>query len=475
MATGNGYTPTHYVAPFGGVSGATSDIQDQGATAWTNAANSGTPCTLGTALARATAGNIVQLAPGQYDRDPTGLGATTGCFTPSNAGTSGNLITFAAQYPAVLNEAEPELFSQLRRVPERTLSSNCPVWGGRSYTKIDGLYFDYDDGALPWARGVVYFGNVITGMEAHRLLFDRSNQGDDDDGDNYNCIHHHTTTDAVMRNCHFRNGFDATGSHNESCITTYDATNFLIEHNWFENVTTAIYVKGSGSGEPNSGIIRYNLIEDCLLAVQLTCTLATGSNEVHFTQNIVSTVPAGQHTLAFENSAPTECRNFKVYNNTFIGGGDEVQGVVYVEGTIDGEGCEFYNNIVATMVDSTSRAVWSDFDLSAFARWDYNRYYENGNTIQYHHPGGTVSGLAAWQSGSGRDAHSSEGTPGFVNAATGDYHLAGGSACLTAGDTGGPIGAYITGDEVIGLSEAGEAPAPDPDVRGAMPFVAVVL
>lgn len=63
--------------------------------------------------------------------------------------------------------------------------------------------------------------------------------------------------------------------------------------------------------------------------------------------------------------------------------------------------------------------------------------------------------------------------PGYVNAATYDFHLNAGSLALTAGQVvhsiGGnngiviPVGAYITGNEIIGrLSQSTDISAPMP-------------
>jgi len=53
--TGHGYTVTHYVEPFASVSGASGDDDVQNGTAFTNASNPATPCTIYCALTNAVA------------------------------------------------------------------------------------------------------------------------------------------------------------------------------------------------------------------------------------------------------------------------------------------------------------------------------------------------------------------------------------------------------------------------------------
>lgn len=446
---GHGYTVTHYVDIAANV-GAANDDTDQGATAWTNASSALTPCSWGTAVRRAAAGNIVEVAPGTYSA-VGGSGGDGAAFQIGVAGSSGNLIVFTAKYPAAYNASSR---TKLRNTASLVGSvHDAPVLKLHNYVAVDGFYFDYSDGARPSTRGIVYLGYGLTGCEVRRCRFDRQDLDANDDGDNYNCIQHHFTTNAKIRDNHFYNGYDSTGSHNEACMTTYGAENFLFENNWIENATTGLYIKGGDGGQPegNTGTVRYNFFDRTRIGIECTTTAASGSGEVIITQNLVKEAASGvNHALMFENSSVTECRNFKVRNNTFIGTGDEGNGVVGTESGISGSGCEFKDNIVATFATHTQVTVNCQQALTNFTTWDYNRYYENGNTVQYF-LSSTHNGLAAWQSASSRDANSTEGDPSFVNQASGDYTLAGGSPCLTASSTGGPIGCYITGSEEIGL------------------------
>ena len=73
-----------------------------------------------------------------------------------------------------------------------------------------------------------------------------------------------------------------------------------------------------------------------------------------------------------------------------------------------------------------------------------NRYYGQGQAIYFEdmRPASEFTGdLAAWQAHVSGDAASTEGDPGFVDLAAGDYHLAASSPCI---DAGTPAGAPAT-------------------------------
>jgi hypothetical protein len=443
---GHGYTVTHYVSTTGNSTSSQA--------VYNAAANPLTPCTFRVALAYAVAGDVVELAPGTYeDTIASGGGGTANpIFVPANDGASGDPIIFTAKYPAAYNTSNR---TQLGRSDDPAAGvESCPIIGSRDYVIWDGFYFNYADGAMPHTLGIVYFGYEVVGMSVRRLRFDRTDLGTNDDGNNWTCLYFHNATDPYVQECKFYNGYDVGGgSNNESCITTYGAQNFVFEHNDFEDVTTCFYIKGTDSGDPNYGVIRYNKLTGYCHGMQLSTTLSTGTNAVEVTQNLLIGAAGGAGGdvgIGFFNASAPECRYFNVHHNTIIGGGDEGRGVVSTYSSVALNGCEFRDNIVACFVSSTQVLVNAEQALTNFTTWDYNRYYENGNTPQYF-VGSTQTGIVDWRSASSRDANSTEGDPSFVNQASGDYKLAGGSPCLTGSSTSGPQGCYISGSEEIGL------------------------
>lgn len=434
------YTPTHYVTATATGSGDGS-LQN--------------PWTLTQAMANAVAGNAVQVAPGIYEGASTGDGLSP-TFRPSHDGNPTQPIVFFAQYPAA-TESNPANWSRLRRIGP----ADSPLIGAggdgayRNHIIIDGFYFNYNEGAMPSTRGIIYLGFGNTGNKVRRNRFDRANLGAADNNDNYNCIQIHSSAYAEIADNLFYGGYDPTGSHNESCITTYGALNFVIEHNTFEGVTTGIYVKGSFGGVGNQGRIRFNRFLGFRSGVELTENENGGTVEVY--QNLFYDWNGTNSTAAivFENSVAPEHRNFIVHHNTIISpapGG--TAGPVYVESLIDMTANVFRDNIVASIEPGNTQVLINAFDVASlgnFAQWDYNLYYNNGATPTFALNGLIHSGMSAWQAASGRDSNSITTAPQFVDATAKNFRLVNNNqTALTASSTGGPLGCYLTGNEVIG-------------------------
>lgn len=459
--TTGGTTPTTPAAP--GQSNGSTPNPAYTATHFVTATATGTgdgsaqnPWTLAQAMANARAGDAVQVAPGIYEGASTGDGLSP-TFRPSHDGTAAQPIVFFAQYPAA-TETDPANWSRLRR----TGPVDSPLIGAggdgayRSHIVIDGFYFNYNEGAMPSTRGIVYLGFNNTGNKVRRNRFDRANLGAADDSDNYNCIQIHGSANAEISDNLFYGGYDSNGSHNESCITTYGALNFLIEHNTFQDVTTGIYVKGSFGGVGNQGRIRFNRFSGFRSGVELTENENGGTVEVY--QNLFYgwNGTNARAAIIFENSVAPEHRNFIVHHNTIItpapGG---TSGPVSLESGIDMTGNVFRDNIVASADAGNTQVLINAYEIASlanFAQWDYNLYHNNGATPTFAINGAVHSGLAGWQSASGRDTRSIVASPQFEDTSAGDFRLVNnGQAALTASSTGGPVGCYITGLETIGI------------------------
>jgi hypothetical protein len=120
-------------------------------------------------------------------------------------------------------------------------------------------------------------------------------------------------------------------------------------------------------------------------------------------------------------------------------------------GTVN-SGNWFKDNIVACLNSSGAELLFNtQLALTDFATadFDYNLYYNDGNTARFYHVSGFQDGIANWQAASGRDTNSSVGNPSFDNAAAFNFKRTGSGD--TGSSTGGVRGCYITGSEEIGL------------------------
>jgi hypothetical protein len=453
------YVPTHYV---------TADADGTGD------GSEGDPWTLAQAMVNAVAGNVVQVAPGVY----TGTASTqssndwVATFAAYNAGTSSAPIIFYAQYPAseYYDEEDFEtLRSELRNGGSYSgqLQAVLGTRGfaqSRRYVTYDGFYINGAAGYAPSppSRGSVLLSTVGE-ITLTRLAIDLYHYSG---SDNYVGIFIQPNGEVSQNQIRIHNnlfvgGANASVNHNGSVITTYYAQDVLIENNEFRNNNNGVFVKGGGS-IGNAGTIRYNrFISPRIGGVEISNVHL--SLELNVYQNIIT--DPGEHGIAFDNSDST-LRNANVYNNTIVGENPN-SGLLAFDAPSSQSNTEVYNNLI-TALGSNSQVLVNAYSLSSYSgiSQDHNFYYNNGSTPVFaFSSNANISGLSAWQTASGQDENGTVAAPGFVNAGGGDYKLATGSAALTAGATGGPVGAYITGNEVIGIDTVGGGDTDPPGVE----------
>jgi len=457
--TGNGLTPTHYAAPYAQVSGAISDEDVVNGTAYVSATSSSAPCTAFEAAANAVAGNIIQVAAGALSFTDTGLPQDP-CWVPTNSGTSLDPIIFVAEYPAAYNSTA-SVYTRLERAGDLATNNNLSsIFGSvaNNYITFDGFHVDYAQNGHPSWRGICYI-NESDNFTVRRMRFDRADLGDLDNTDNFNCIQMNDADAPLIENNQFMGGYSSSASQNESCITTYYATNYIIRHNLFDNVSTGLYLKGG----INYGETYFNKFVDVRKPIKTLYTNALG-NYVDIYQNLVyytQTLVGQDYSIQMQQGDAVNSVNTRVYNNTFIVPSYSDFGGLELPSDISGTGyvgCTFRDNIVAC-IDSglTAYNVFAEecTDLSNFAQFDFNWYYNNGSDVRFrfnNYINYNDADLTAWRAISGLDTNSSVGNPGFEDAANYDFRLATGSGALTASSiSSGPVGCYITGTEEIGL------------------------
>jgi hypothetical protein len=453
-STYGGLTPTVYVAPYASVSSATSDYDQQTFTDYNNATSESTPCTLGCAMRNITPGAIIGLLNGVYYSPVTGE-RWEPAFEPFVSGTAANPIIIVAKYRAALNYGDTTRYSEIRTnsvpyTPPAT-STSSPAIGGdaKDYITYDGIFTQFSQ-SFPGATGgsicVVNsdFCNV-------RYCVVPANRAPNTSNHNANAVYSEGSTNLTIEN----NIFVGNGNshHNQACIETYSTTDLIIRNNLFDCTNGyGIFIKGATTVLNGDVQIYFNDLRNVGVTI-LDCDTA----DVY--QNLIT----GNVAVAGYTYEGGEWHNIRVYNNTIVVTGSSVLGVrVETQASPTPGGNRFYNNIVVVPNQAVSEIVnggdsGAGVTFDTFDRLDYNMYYASGGTSRYSTPGDPHTGITEWRAGllaegaveAARDTNSTEANPLFVG--SGDYHLQSGSPALTAGNTGGPIGCYITGNETIGV------------------------
>ena len=433
----SGYTPTIYAAPAALGSG--------------SGASEANAMSLAAAVLSRSPGDIVGLVPGTF----SGIGTQTSnnpIFKVTSSGTALNPIIFVAKYPAVYNYGTPALLSEIRSsnptAPSPTISYNTPVIGavGADYVRFIGLYANQTY-APPRPSNGTFLANESDHVWFEDCVIDQIVLPDTD---NFNAMFMRGSNNFVIRNCRFSGGYDVTGdnNHNPSAITTYGCLDFLIEHNELEGVCGGIFIKGSHfAGVCNSGIIRYNKSSGASQSFAEIACIQPSSSGVQAYQNLSIRDRQG---IVFDDSTIAFCTDISVYSNTIV---DAVTVAVRMDNGTALTNCVLRDNVLAFTGATSAKAISCAHSIAPITS-NYNLFSEAGGSFQADNNGSTYTGLtgvSGWQTGSSKDANSTEESPGFTNAGADNYRRAGAD---TSSSTGGKRGCYITGSEEIGVEAA---------------------
>ncbi len=398
-------------------------------------------------------GDIVQIAAGTYwESGDSAGGRFTVTLNPVNSGTASDPITFRG-IGLVYIRLNPGV---------RGAMIGCA--SNRNYIIWDNFQIDdYYGGSMEDTGPVVFVGShhcqlLNSDVQGHAGSFFH---GYSLYSNNYNAIRYETADFIVIRNNRIHRVWGTgtttgTGGQNDAGIMSYDSNDGLIENNEIFDVGQAIFIKGNHAGFTQArNIIRYNYVHNASFGG----IRVVGAQDTKIYQNIVTNSLLGfqagffdatrsrfVNNVAYNNqhgvmTQSTELVDVQFHNNLIVGG------------TVSGAGCYNVQNPGLQQIN--------------FIR---NLYYNNLNNAVWNLDGTkNIIPFSTWQApvangGYGFDVDGLNGAnPLFVNPLNNNFKLQPLSPALTLGrdvldlnNNGSssdiiPAGAYITGNEVIGL------------------------
>lgn len=389
----------------------------------------------------AAAGDTVLVTAGIYSEGTGGNTVAGGArwtvlLNPANSGTSGNLLTFRG-----VGDVYIRMINTIRGPMIGCSSKNYIVW---DHFIIDDYYggsvADTGPVAFHIATGCQLINSEVLGHSGSYYW------GYATFNNNYRLVGIEPASFITVKNNRIHRAQDGVnpGGENEAGIMAYSMDDTIIEHNEIYDVGVGVFLKGepvTTTMERNR--IRYNLIYN---ANHVGVRVLDGSDNLVY-QNIIKGSNAGVR-IGFDDPDRTRVVNNTIYDTTsgFVPQDDNM---------VD---THFKNNLVVGV--TSDRAIYG---LTAVIgtqsmTLDRNMYYNVSPFADYDGPTYT---FATWQGTYGYDLNSVNGTdPQFVNAAGGNFRIQNATALTlgrvveSIGGTNGatiPVGAYITGNEVIGL------------------------
>lgn len=273
----------------------------------------------------------------------------------------------------------------------------------------------------------------------------------------------------------FNEIYDCNTGYSEGMTLTGNVVNFLIENNTVHDITNiGIDMSGhySWTGAPanvnyaRNGNCRGNIVYNCVSPIATSGGIyVDGGKWINIEGNTCYSNYAGISVGCENNNNTVEGINIRsnfIYNNIeagiLIGSNQPNSNVInstvsnnslfmnYSTGGWGGEihlqrmdNVSFINNIIQSRSDIVviASAGYSSTNLT----FDYNKYYAlsgSSSNVLFDwggNGGPTYLTFASFKTGTGLDANSTYGIPGFVSATlpTPDLHLAGSSACINSG------------------------------------------
>jgi hypothetical protein len=428
----SGFVADYYIGPAGSCSDVANGLTE--GTAWCIASINSKGTTYD--------GTNVKMLCGTYNIPVSNTGGTP--YWNIDGGTEGDpTVIFSDDRCAIITG----------HVNGTATRSQQAIFGTTSgWVEIHGLEITYAE------RGIVQIlaSNVtIEDSEIHDVFWSGS-------GDNTDCIRAEGGTGVgeridglVVRNNYIHdclNGSQtvASSAPNAAGIKLYNVEGTVVEFNTFDTLYTSVFEKSNSAAT----IVRYNFANGAR-----SLTQGLGSNYANGTWQGTPANYTGEihHNIVlnaekFHDTGDGEYAQIvNEYNNTYYGsfsGGTYVQ--TFRAAGSDSNTRNSKNNIWHLTSSSGGGLVY-DPDGSAIS-------VLNGATSNYNnYPGtlrwmsGTYTTITNWRNACGCDQLATTSSPGFANAGgttPADYVT---SNLLTAGDDGGPVGAWDTGVTQIGI------------------------
>jgi hypothetical protein len=425
---------TYYVEDKGS---AVANHTDQGSSAWISATSISTPCSAGTAMARAVAGDIVNFRDGTYLVSACPSDGYRASLQPVNSGLDGLPITFQAYV------GESPLIHCPSVNSGWEMNFNIGT-GGQDYIIWDG--FECTAGESSQYIGGAYFGGE-SGYSDYCIFRNLNLHGSAEyeitTTDNCYIIRTNRARYGTIERCTLGNAKQESDWHNTAAIGSYACNNLIIQNNYIYNCSDGIFLKSANDG----WIIRYNYIYDVSTGIELGTNLyyATNCSIYH---NIVNIYTAS--------------------GITSFGSDDTVTGNIFYNNTIRTTGTPAYEALSATCPngDAITVSMFNNLIVAPSGEYgnckidsyttltvlDYNLYYPlsfRANSTTYTNistfRAATIGGL----SDGNHDQHSLNAAPTFTNTSgnmnlVSDFFLISGSTGENAGSDGKDMGADVS-------------------------------